>query len=119
MEIPLSENNLIELKNLHKKIKNKKQADRIKIILLFNKEYTKKEIASNILIKENTVSYWINKFKSSLSIDDWLKNNYKSYWGKLTSKQLSLVQNYIRENIIIDLKQVITYVKEHFEVDYS
>ena len=119
MEIPLSEKNFIELKNLHKKIKNKKQADRIKIILLFNKGYTQKEIASNILIKENTVSYWLNKFKSSLAIDDWLKNNYKAYWGKLTSIQLAQVQNYIRENIIIDLKQVITYVKEQFGVDYS
>jgi len=119
MEIPLTEKNFIELKRLHRTTKNKKQADRIKIILLFNKGYTKKEIASNILIKENTVSYWINKFKSSLTIDDWFKNNYKAYWGKLTSIQLAQVQNYIRENIIIDLKQVITYVKEQFGVDYS
>lgn len=119
MEIPLSENSLIELTKLHKKTKNKKQADRIKIILLFNKGYTQKEIASNILIKENTVSYWIKKFKSSLTVDDWIKNNYRPYWGKLTSIQLAQVQDYIRKNIIIDLRQVITYVKEQFGVNYS
>jgi len=56
IDIPLSKDNLIALKNLHKKTKNKKQADRIKIILLFNNGYTQKEIASNILINENTIS---------------------------------------------------------------
>jgi len=119
MDIPLSKDNLIALKSLHKKTKNKKQADRIKIILLFNNGYTQKEIASNILINENTVSYWIKQFKSSLTFDDWLNNNYKAYWGKLTSHQLAQLKSYIRENIIIDLKQVITYVKEQFGVSYS
>lgn len=119
MEIPLSNEKLGQLKKLHKETKNKKKADHIKIILLSNDGYKQQDIASILLIKENTVRHWINKFKSSSTIEQWFENNYKPYWGKLSSQQLAQLKNYINDNVIIDIKQLITYVKDQFNETYS
>lgn len=119
MNIPLSDEHIIELKRLHKKTKNKKDADRIKIILLANDGYSHEQIASIVLMNKNTITYWIKKFKSCSSINDWIQKNYKPYPGKLKPAQLEQVKNYIRENILIDVKPVITYIKSNFNTDYS
>ena len=73
MQIPLCDEDYTELKILHKKIKNKKDADRVKIILLYHAGYNQKEIASIIFMAENTIGYWIQHFKSCLALADWLK----------------------------------------------
>lgn len=119
MNIPLSDQHIIELKRIHKKTKNKKDADRIKIILLANNGYTHEQIASILLINKNTITYWIKKFKLCSSVNDWIQKNYKPYVGKLNSAQIDQVKNYIRENILIDIKPVIAYIKSNFDIEYS
>jgi len=119
MNIPLSDQHLIELKRLHQKAKNKNDADRIKIILLAHDGYTHEQIASILLINKNTITYWIQKFKSGSAVNDWLQKNYKPYSGKLNSAQIEQVKNYIREHILIDIKPVITYIKSNFNIEYS
>jgi len=48
-----------------------------------------------------------------------VKKNYKPYWGKLTSQQLAQVKNYIKDNVITDSKQIIQFIKEQFDIEYS
>lgn len=119
MKLPLSQNDRETLAKLHKSEKNKKAADRIKAILLLDAGYTQKEIATILLIEQNTVGNWFKKFKNSGNIAKYLDDNYLPYWGKLNSHQLVKVRRYVQENIIIDSKQVIEYVKEQFGVEYS
>ena len=45
MKLPLTEQNKIDLRNLHKQIKEKRQADRIKIITMLDKEFSEMQIA--------------------------------------------------------------------------
>jgi transposase len=119
MQIPLSEENFLQLKIIHQKTKDKKDADRIKIILLANNGYNQEQIASILFINKNTISYWIQKFYSSSSIKDWIKKNFKPYSGKLKPAQIEQVKNYIKENILIDVKPVITFIKSNFNIEYS
>ncbi len=119
MEINLSEAVEKQLKKLYKEAKSKTTAIHINIVLLFNKGFLQKDIASTLLISENTVGHWIQKFKSSITIEQWLHNNYKSYWGKLNSFQIAQLKNHIKDNIIIDLKQLTAYTKEQFNISYS
>ncbi len=119
MDIPLSLENQKALHHLHRNTRDKKIADRIKAIILLNKGYTQKEIASILMLDEDTISSWIKKFKSSTNIKIWLDNNYIAYKGKLTPDQLSQLKVYLTTNIILTAKQVISYVKEHFGESYS
>lgn len=119
MDIPLSSEDQTALHQLHRTTKEKRTADRIKAIILLNKGYTQKEIASILMLDEDTISSWVKKFKSSINIKIWLDNNYIAYKGKLNPEQLSQLKTYLTENIILNAKQVIGYVKEHFGESYS
>ena len=119
MEIPLSTENQQILFQLHRSTKEKKTADRIKTIILLNKDYAQKEIASILMIDKDTISRWVKKFKSSTNIKTWLGDNYVAYKGKLTPDEISMLKTYLSENIILNAKQVISYVNEQFSKTYS
>jgi transposase len=84
-----------------------------------DKGYKQNEIASILMLDEDTISNWIKKFQVSSTLKQWLKNNYSAYNGKLNQNELSQVKHYVRENIITDVKQVICYVEEQFHQSYS
>ena len=62
MELPLTEQNKIDLRNLHKQIKEKRQADRIKIITMLDMEFSEIQIAELLMIDGETISSWHKKF---------------------------------------------------------
>lgn len=119
MELPLSEEDRVLIRKLHRSERDKKNADRLKIILLLDKGYSQREIASVLLLDEDTIGRWVKNFESSSSLEKWLRNNYVAYRGKLDTEELSQVKCYVKENIIVDIKQVIAYVKKQFSIDYS
>jgi transposase len=119
MNFPLSDEDRVLLKKLHKTEKNKKMADRIKATLLFDKGYSQRQISEILLIDEDTVSNWFKRFKISRNISGFLGDDYMAYEGKLTSGQSEQIKKYINENIITDSKQLIDYIKEQFGIVYS
>jgi len=119
MQIPLSATERELLKRLHRSAKDKRSADRIKIILLADKGYSNSEIAAILLLDEDTIRKWAKKYKSSSNISDYLKENHTAYCGKLDSQQLDEIRTYIRKHTITDAKQVIAFVKERFGISYS
>jgi len=119
MDFPLSSEDRVLLKKLHKTEKNKKMADRIKAILLYDKGYSQRQISEVLLIDEDTVSNWFKRFKISRNISGFLGDDYMAYEGRLSSGQLEKVKNYVSENIITDSKQIIDYIKEQFGIFYS
>lgn len=119
MEIPLSSADQQVLLQLHRNTKEKRTADRIKAIILLNNGYTQTEIASILMLDDDTISNWVKKFKSSINIKIWLNDNYIGYQGKLNSEQIFQLKSYLTKNLILNAKQVISYVTEHFGMSYS
>jgi len=119
MELPLTETEKTLLKKLHRTTKDKRIADRLKIINLLDRGYTSIEIAAALMLDEDTVSSWKKKFIESKNIEDWLALNYIPYKGKLIESQLIALKQYICDSVISDSKQLIPYIKEKFGVEYS
>lgn len=119
MRIPLSTLDRADLHRLHKSTKEKKTADRIKMIILLDKGYSQKEVGSILMIDEDTIGNWVRKFESSINFRTYLEDNYFTYKGKLTPEEMIQVKTYINENIIIDSKQVIDFVEKEFGKSYT
>jgi len=62
MDIPVSSEDQEILFQLHRSTKEKKTADRIKTIILLNKGYTQKEIASILLVDGRNSQKLLKKF---------------------------------------------------------
>lgn len=119
MKIPLSNEDRNNLYKLHKSTKEKKSADKIKMIILLNKGYSQKEVASILMLDEDTIGNWFKKFTMSIGFSGYLEDNYSSYKGKLTPEEITQIKNYIKTNIIIDSRQVISFVEDKFDKTYS
>jgi transposase len=119
MELPLSTENKIILKQMHRSTKDKKTADRIKTIILSDNGYTQKEIAVILMLDEDTISNWVNRFQTSTNFTTWFGDNYVAYQGKLKPAEIEQLKTYLAENIVLTAKEVISYVKQNFHHRYS
>jgi len=119
MELPLTEQNKIDLKKLHRQIKEKRQADRIKIITMLDKGFSEVQISEILMLDEETVFGWSKKFAESKTIGEFMNFKYVKYAGRLNEIQIMIVKQYIADNIIFDSKQVIGFIKKQFSVSYT
>lgn len=117
--IELTNEEKIELKCLHKKNLPAREADKIKAILMIDKGYSCKETAEVLLLDEDTITNWKDKFLNKKDMDEWLKDNYSGYQGRLNKSEKEEVSKFIDENIISSCERVIIFLKEKFGKEYS
>ena len=100
-----------ELLSLHRNTKNKKHADRIKAILLFDDGYSKTEISKILFIERRSIGKYINKYLKK-GINALLKDNNSGTSPKLNNKQIEELNKELRNNIYSTAKEVAAFVKE-------
>ncbi len=119
MNITLTTEEKIELKQRHRRMKDRRDADKIKAVLLFANGYTAVEIANILLMDDETVRTWIKSYEIEENIDEWLVKNYLAYQGKLSQEDESIVMEYVVSNVISDSKQVKEFIENKFTKKYS
>lgn len=119
MNIPLTIKEKYDLKRLHRKTKNRQDADKIKAVLMFSDGYTAIEIAKILLLDDDTVRMWIKSYEEKENVDFWLEKNYLAYTGKLSKEEEAKVKAYVQSSIISDSKQVKEFIEKNFQKTYS
>lgn len=107
------------LRGLHKKNMRAKEADKIKAILLLDQEYSQKEVAKILLIDENTVRNWKEDFLAKNDFNNWLKDNYTGYQGKLSIEEKTEIEKFVENSIIPNSEAVQAFIKDKFGKEYS
>ncbi|MBC7959659.1 MAG: IS630 family transposase [Vallitaleaceae bacterium] len=119
MNFPLKDTTRKDLYLLHKATKEKKYGDRIKIILLLDKGYPQHEIADILMIDEDTVTSWKQKFIESPSVEYWKQTHYYIPMSELSQGQYDMIILFIESTIVKDVAQVLQFVKDEFGMSYS
>lgn len=119
MNIPLSNKEKYDLKKMHRQTKNRRDADKIKAVLMFSDGYTATEIAKVLLLDDDTVRAWISYYKEKENVEEWLMMNYVAYTGKLSKEEESIVEIHVQNNVISDSKQVKEFIEKNFGKKYS
>lgn len=119
MNTPLTIKEIYDLRKKHRSMKDRKEADKIKSILMFSDGYTAIEIAKILLIDDDTVRTWIKSYETSENIDEWLSSKYIGYSGKLTKEEEIKVDFYVTNAVISDSKQVREFIEKSFAKTYS
>ncbi len=117
--LDISEKDVLELKILHKSIKDKRKADRIKLILLLNKGFSQKEVAELLLLDDDTVSKWRHLFVIRKDNTSWLEDNYVGYWGKLSSHELSYVRAYCQTFRVQNKQEIHDFIETTMHINYD
>lgn len=108
-----------ELLKLEKRIPHKGVSTRIKIILGLDLGYSAKEVAEILLLDEDTITKWKKLYEKSRYLSDWLGDKNNGYQGRLTKEQEQMVEKFVEKEVITDCQQVMTYINNTFEINYS
>lgn len=110
-----------ERKSLLKELKSERQrknADRIRIILLLDDGWTYKKIAEAFFIDEDTVANYKNRYLSG-GLESLLNDAFKGSPMRLSLEQQILLELHLLEHIYIKATDIIEYIKRRFKVVYS
>lgn len=91
MELPLSDQVDFDLSNIHRAVKGKVSADKIKCIKMLSGNYKKSQIAELLEIGEKTVYNWKSDFLSARNVEEFIAPIQGNHKGKLSGlKKTSL-----------------------------
>lgn len=108
-----------ELLILEKQISHKGVAIRIRIILALDLGYSAKEVAEILLLDEDTITKWKKLYEQSKYFSDWLGDENNGYRGRLTHEQETMIEKYVKDEVITDCQKVVEYIKNTFGISYT
>ena len=116
--IKLTNSACLSLEKRHKKENERKFADRIKSILFLNKGWGYEQIAEALLLDDQTVRNYEQRFLDN-GIDSLLSDNHKGGFSKLVSEQEIELKEHIVAHHYHDSKALIEYIKATYSIEYS
>lgn len=119
MRISITEEERADLKRLHRKQGEPKEADRIKAILLLASGYSREEVARILLRDEGTITAWQNSFGGRENLASWLKDKNEGYQGRLNEQQMKELDAFVQEKLIQDARQVQAWILEQYGIQYT
>ncbi len=117
-EFTLLQDEISSLKEAHKAAKKKRDADRIKAIILLGTGWTTIEVAEVLLLDDETIRNYIKRYKSG-ELNALLNDNYKGYSGKLLKPEIGQLDSHLNETTYLRTQDIVSYVAKHFKVAYS
>src|SRR3989338_6929796 len=114
----LTTEEIMILKEAHHAAQSKKQADRIKTILLLNQGLAYGEITRLLLLDDSTLRRYYREYEQA-GIDGLLEDHYRGSDPLLTKKQHARLEAYLDERVRPNAEAVCAWVKEQFAIEYS
>jgi len=114
----LSKSKIAELETLHRSLRDKRQADRVKAVIALSKGWSAAQIAEILLFDETTSRHYFERYHQG-GVDALLDDNYSGAEPKLNEHQLSELEGYLEDHLFTDAKSVIAHIARQYGVHYS
>ncbi len=114
----LSQEEISILKIKHKASKKKREADRIKAIILLGTGWTISEVVEALLLDDETIRNYLIRYKSG-GLKALLNDSHKGYGGKLSKSVIEQLDNHLNHNTYVRIQEIVFYVATQFKVQYS
>lgn len=114
LEIEERANLLVELKVE----KNRKHADRIRVILLLDDDWTYKKICEAYFIDETTIANWRKRYKDG-GLKRLFNDMYKAKNSMLSPEELELLHEHLLNNTYKRTFEISNFIKNKFKVEYK
>ena len=114
----LSKSKIAELKLLHRSLRDKRQADRVKAVIALSEGWSAAEIATILLFDEKTSRVYFDRYQQG-GADALLDDNYCGAEPKLDGPQMRQLESYLEDHLLPDAKSIIAHIYTHYKVRYS
>jgi len=114
----LSKEKIAELEKLHRSLRDKRQADRVKAVIALSKGWSPAQVAEILLFDEKTSRHYFERYQQGGG-QALLNDNYSGAESKLGDHQMSELERYLEDHLLPDAKSVIAYIEKQYKVRYS
>lgn len=114
----LSQEEISSLKKAHRSAKKKRDADRIKAIILLGTGWTIRAVAEVLLLDDETISNYWKRYETG-RLNALLNDGYKGYSGKLSKSEINQLDIHLNQNTYLRTQDVASYVAKEFKIEYS
>ena len=114
----LSTEEITELEQLHRSLRDRRQADRVKAVIALSKGWPAAQIAEILLFDEKTSRSYFERYQQG-GLPALLDNHYRGAEPKLDEHQISELKEHLEEIIFPDAKSVIAYIRKQYRVVFS
>lgn len=111
----LSDQDRVNLKIQHKQERDKRIADRIKAVLLYDRGWSIQQIAEALFISDQAIRDHIEDYKSVKKLTPESGGSEE----KLSKEQSAQIESHLREHTYLYVKDIIEYVRVAFGVVYT
>jgi transposase len=115
-ELPAGE--LKHLRIQHRAMKKKRDADRIKAIVLLGSGWTAAQVCEALLLDQDTIRRYRTRYEQG-GLQDLLQDRYKGKQSKLDDRQLAELSAHLQAELYMTVQEVIVYVKRQYKVSYG
>jgi transposase len=114
----LTASELAELKRYHKRCKKRTEADRMKAVYLLGKGWSVVQVAEALLLEDDAIRRYFQQYKEG-GLRGLLAMNYSGRSAFISDEELSRLEAHLQEQTYRTVAEIIAYVKQEFDVDYS
>jgi len=114
----LSKEIIAELEKIHRSLRDKRQADRVKAIIALSKGWSAAQVAEILLFDEKTSRHYFERYQKD-GLEALLADNYSGAEPRLNEHQMKELDNYLQEYIFTEAKSVTAHIAKHYRVRYS
>lgn len=114
----LAKEETVKLEKLHRSLRDKRKADRVKAVIALSKGWSAAQVAEILLFDEKTSRHYFERYQQG-GLPALLDDNYTGAEPKLDTHQISELDRYLQEHILPDAKSVISHIDKLYGVHYS
>ena len=111
----LSDEERAQLRLQHKRERDKRVCDRIKAVLLFDKDWSIASIAEALLLSEDAIREHISEYKKSKKLKPEGGGSVEKLWAEQSKK----LEEHLQCHIYLYVKDIVAYVKSTWNITYS
>ncbi len=118
-DFELSAKKVAKLKRLHRMLSYRKDADKVKAVILLGTGWTPGQVTEILLLDERTLRRYAQKYQENPEGDFWLTTFYQGSQAKLSDEQMGLLDQHLAETVYLAVAEIVEYVKTEFGIQYS
>jgi transposase len=117
-EYTLTKKEIVRLEKVHRSLRDRRQADRIKAVIALAKGWSAAQIAEILLLNEKTSRRYFDRYRQG-GIPGLLEDAYTGAEPKLDDPQMQELEAHLEAHILPDAKAVIAHIHKSYGVRYS
>jgi len=117
-EYRLSVSEIEKLQVAHRQTRIKRQADRIKAVVLLGRGWSVRDVAEALLIDEDTVRNYFKRYRED-GLEKLIQMDYSGSEGWLDGLRLEELDEFLQTTLCLSAKEAGDYVARRWDVHYS